>query len=55
VLEEDSNPGVFLEQGFSYLDNSVRWAAKNGLNVVIDVHRVLLLTGPRQAGLTRHP
>jgi hypothetical protein len=39
VLEEDSKPGVFLEQGFSYLDNSIRWAAKHGLNVVIDLHR----------------
>jgi aryl-phospho-beta-D-glucosidase BglC (GH1 family) len=39
VLEEDSNPGVFLESGFAYLDNSIRWASKHGLNVVIDVHR----------------
>jgi hypothetical protein len=39
VLEEDSNPGVFLESGFAYLDNGIRWASKYGLNVVIDVHR----------------
>ena len=39
VLEEDENPGIFLESGFSYLDNGISWAKKYGLNVVIDVHR----------------
>ena len=39
VLEDDANPGVFLESGFAYLDNVILWAKKYGLNVVIDVHR----------------
>ncbi|GHU87915.1 endoglucanase [Spirochaetia bacterium] len=39
VIEEDANPGVFLESGFAYLDNSIEWAKKYGLNVVIDVHK----------------
>ena len=39
VLEDDANPGTFMESGFAYLDNAINWAKKNGLNVVIDLHR----------------
>ncbi|HZJ57534.1 MAG TPA: cellulase family glycosylhydrolase [Clostridia bacterium] len=39
VLEEDVNPGVYLESGFQYLDNCIEWCKKHGLNLVIDVHR----------------
>jgi len=39
VLMDKNNLGVFLEDGFAYLDKSVEWAKKYGLNVMIDVHR----------------
>ena len=39
VLEEDENPGVYLESGFEYLANGVMWAKKYGLNAVIDLHK----------------
>lgn len=38
VLEDDENPGVYKESGWAYLDSSIEWAKKCGLNVVIDVH-----------------
>ena len=39
LLEEDANPGVFLESGFAYIDNCLRWTKKYGLNLLIEVHR----------------
>jgi len=39
VLEDENNPGTYLEQGFEYLVNGVQWAKKHGLNAVIDLHK----------------
>ncbi len=39
VLENDENPGQYLEQGFSYIDNCVHWCEENGLNIIIDLHK----------------
>ena len=37
-FEDDMNPGVYREGGFTYLDRAVEWAKKHGLYVVLDLH-----------------
>lgn len=37
-LLEDEN-GSFKEEGFSYIDNAVKWAKAVGLNIIIDLHK----------------
>ncbi|MFZ3070677.1 MAG: cellulase family glycosylhydrolase [Anaerolineaceae bacterium] len=39
VLEEDANPGVYLESGFAYIDKCLSWCQKLGLNLVLDIHK----------------
>lgn len=39
VLEDDSNPFVYKEDGFAYIDNCISWCKKYGLNVILDLHR----------------
>lgn len=39
ILEEDANPGVYLDSGFAYLDHCLAWCQDNGLRVVFDIHR----------------
>ncbi|KAH7419233.1 glycoside hydrolase family 5 protein [Cadophora sp. MPI-SDFR-AT-0126] len=39
-FEEDSNPGVYLEQGFKLLDRVVEHCAAEGLYVILDLHAV---------------
>ncbi len=38
IFEKDENPGVFLEEGLSYIDNCLLWCKKNGLNMILDLH-----------------
>ena len=39
-LMDDSNPGVFLENGFEQLDRVVQLCAKNELYIILDLHAV---------------
>lgn len=38
ILEEDANPGVYLESGFAYLDRCLTWCQDKGLRVIFDIH-----------------
>ncbi len=38
IFESDDNPGVYREAGLSYVDKTIEWAGKNGINVVLDLH-----------------
>ncbi|HKL80474.1 MAG TPA: cellulase family glycosylhydrolase [Mobilitalea sp.] len=39
VLEEDDNPLHYKEEGFTYIDNCIRWCGKYHLNIILDLHR----------------
>ncbi|MCL2092784.1 MAG: glycoside hydrolase family 5 protein [Treponema sp.] len=39
VLEDDAQPGTYLESGFEYIDKAITWSKKYGLNVIIDLHK----------------
>ena len=39
VLE--SAEGVFDGTGFGYIDKAVEWCGRNGLNIIIDLHKAL--------------
>ncbi|MFP4016612.1 MAG: glycoside hydrolase family 5 protein [Halanaerobiales bacterium] len=39
VLEDDDNPFVYKESGFSYIDNCLEWCDNNNLNVILDLHK----------------
>ena len=34
-----TDDGVFLEDGFAYIDNCIQWAEDCGLNVIVDLHK----------------
>ena len=38
VLEDDANPGVYLESGFAYLDHCLTWCQETGLRLIFDIH-----------------
>jgi len=38
IFEKDDNPGVYLEEGLQYIDNTIAWAKKYGINVILDLH-----------------
>ena len=38
IFEKDENPGVYLESGLQYIDNTIKWAKKYGINVILDLH-----------------
>jgi len=38
IFEKDENPGVYLESGLQYIDNTITWAKKYGINVILDLH-----------------
>ena len=38
VLEDDANPGVYLESGFAYLDRCLTWCQENALRLIFDIH-----------------
>ena len=37
IIEKDS--GVYIEEGFAYLDKSVEYCEKYGLNLILDLHK----------------
>lgn len=37
VVETDS--GDYIEEGFRYIDNCLLWCKKNGLNMILDLHK----------------
>ena len=39
VLEDDANPGVYLESGFTYLDSCLKWCQEHGLRLIFDIHK----------------
>jgi aryl-phospho-beta-D-glucosidase BglC (GH1 family) len=39
VLEQDDHPGVYLQSGFDYIESCLEWCRKNGLRVILDLHK----------------
>lgn len=39
VLEDDDKPFVYKEEGFSYVDQCIKWCTKYKLNIILDLHR----------------
>lgn len=39
VLESEDQPGVYLEQGFSYIDQCLQWCKNHGMKVILDLHK----------------
>ena len=39
VLEQDDQPGQYLEQGFAYIDNCLAWCKQAGLKMILDLHK----------------
>jgi hypothetical protein len=39
IIEEDSYPFVYKENGFKYLDRCLNWCKEVGLNIVFDLHK----------------
>lgn len=39
VLEDDENPFVYKEDGFSYVDRCIKWCEEYNLNIILDLHR----------------
>lgn len=39
ILEDDENPYVYKEEGFSYIDRCLQWCEKYQLSMVLDFHR----------------
>lgn len=39
VIEDDSNPFHYKEEGFSYIDHCIEWCKDNKLNIILDLHR----------------
>lgn len=40
VLEDDKNPFIYREEGFSYVDSCIGWCERYNLNIILDLHRV---------------
>src|SRR5512134_3753133 len=39
ILEDDTQPGVYKEEGFAYIDRCLGWCKAAGLNVILDLHQ----------------
>jgi hypothetical protein len=39
VLEDDDKPFEYKEDGFSYIDQCIKWCEKHKLNIILDIHR----------------
>lgn len=39
LLEEDDHPGVYKQSGFEYIESCLEWCRKNGLRVILDLHK----------------
>nr|MCR5188235.1 glycoside hydrolase family 5 protein [Treponema sp.] len=38
IMKDD---GTFIEEGFVYIDNGIKWAQEAGLKVLVDLHKTL--------------
>ncbi len=38
-FEDDAKPGVYREERLAYADRTIAWAKKNGLALILDLHR----------------
>lgn len=48
TFEEDSNPGVYSEQGFAWIDQNIDWARRYGIRLVLTMHSPV--GGPQSRG-----
>ena len=39
VLEDDNQPGIYKESGFTYIESCLTWCQENGLRVILDLHK----------------
>ena len=39
ILEDDTHPGVYKEEGFAHIDRCLDWCKAAGLNVILDLHQ----------------
>ena len=39
VLEQDSQPGAYLEHGFAYIEQCLDWCGENQLRTILDLHK----------------
>lgn len=39
VIEDENTPFCYLEEGFAYIDQCIRWCTANNLNIILDLHR----------------
>jgi aryl-phospho-beta-D-glucosidase BglC (GH1 family) len=39
VIEDDSNPFHYKEDGFAYVDQCIRWCEEQNLNIILDLHK----------------
>jgi endoglucanase len=39
VLEDDRQPGQYLQQGFVYIDACLAWCKQSGLKMILDLHK----------------
>lgn len=39
ILVDDDEPSKYKISGFYYIDNCIEWCKKNGLNVILDLHK----------------
>ena len=37
LIEKDS--GEYIEEGFTYIDKAIEWTKRNGLNMILDLHK----------------
>lgn len=39
VIEEETHPFHYKEEGFTYIDQCIRWCEESHLNIILDLHR----------------
>ncbi|RPJ24253.1 MAG: glycoside hydrolase family 5 protein [Chloroflexi bacterium] len=39
LLEEDSQPGVYKDSGFEYIESCLEWCGQNGVRLILDLHK----------------
>lgn len=39
ILEDDSDPFIYREDGFRHIDNCLQWCKNSGLNIILDLHK----------------
>ncbi len=38
LFEDDANPYIYKEEGFEWLDKNIKWAKKNGIGLILNMH-----------------